>query len=224
VRRPAARSAPAAAEAAEAVEAAEEAPLPRWDTFAFFGWRGSRIDNEEYLSNRWDGRFVYGGTAGYYVTPNIKVEADLSLTSPSRFYQLQQVPWPGASYPFFARSDHRVVTASLGGTLIYQFFENASFHPFLGIGAGVITSRDRISRERQSQVLYRGPGFAQEVVVIAEAEMPHSRTDHHGRGVLVAGFKTYPGERVFFRSDVQWALGSGRDREISWRLGFGVDF
>ena len=63
------------------------------------------------------------------------------------------------TYPFFARSDHRVVTASFGGTLIYQFFENAGFHPFLGAGAGVITTRDRISRERQSQVLFRGPGL-----------------------------------------------------------------
>jgi hypothetical protein len=214
---------PAVPSAARAASVADEEPLPRWDTFVFLGWRGSRIDDTEYSSNDWDARFAYGVTAGYYLTPNIKAEADISLTSPSRFYQYEPVQVQGASYPFFARSDHRVVTASFGGTLIYQFFENASFHPFLGAGAGVITIRERISTDRQTQVFQRGPNIPPEVIVITQPST-RSHTDHHGRGLLIAGFKAYPGERVFFRTDVQWTVGSGRTRDVSLRIGMGWDF
>jgi hypothetical protein len=202
---------------------AVEESLPRWDTFGFIGWRGARGEDTYYSSYRWDARFAYGGAAGYYWTTNLKLEVDVSGTTPSRFYEYRQREYPGAPYPLFFRTEHRVVTGSLGGTLIYQFFENASFHPFLGAGVGVITIRDRVTTERQSQVFSRTPGGPVEVVVIAEAET-HDRTDNLGRGLIVAGFKAYPGERVFFRSDVQWSTGSRDGRDVTWRLGVGVDF
>jgi opacity protein-like surface antigen len=218
---PAAAQAPAGASASAA--AADE-PLPRWDTTGFLGWRGTRrVEPTEYNTNRWDARFVYGGTVGYYWTTNLKLEADVAGTSPSRYdtYEPHQVA--GATYPFFIRSDHRIVTASVGGSVIYQFFENASFHPFVGAGAAGVAIRERINTPRQSQVVSRGPNVPSDVVVISEAQ---SRQDNRSeaRGLIVTGFKAYPNERLFFRSDVQWSIGKGRLHEVTWRLGVGVDF
>jgi hypothetical protein len=203
--------------------AATEETLPRWDTFGFIGWRGATYDSNYFSGNQWDARFVYGGTAGYYWTPNLKLEADVSATSPSRFIEYSQRPVDGQTYPSFVPTEHRTVTASLGALAIYQFFENASFHPFLGAGASLITIRDRIRTERQTQTIRRTPNGPFEEIVIAEASS-RSDTRHLGRGLLVVGFKAYPGERWFFRTDVQWTPGAGSDREISWRLGAGLDF
>ncbi len=107
----------------------------------FFGWRGTRRV-EPPTTTRTDGTRGSSTAArsGYYWTTNLKLEVDVSGTSPSRYDTYEPHTVPGASYPFFIRTDHRVVTASLGGSVIYQFFENASFHPFVGAGAGV--SRD----------------------------------------------------------------------------------
>lgn len=215
----AAAQAPAGPSAAAAAE-----PLPRWDTTGFFGWRGARrVEPTEYNTNRWDARFVYGGTVGYYWTTNLKLEVDVSGTSPSSYDTYEPHTVAGAGYPFFIRSDHRIVTASFGGSVIYQFFENASFHPFVGAGAGWVTMRERITTPRQSQVVSRGPSGPYDVVVTSEART-RDRNDSEALGQIITGFKAYPGERVFFRSDVQWSIGAGRFNEVTWRLGVGVDF
>ena len=148
---------------------APEESIPRWDVGGFFGWRTARVDDTYNGSDRWDSRFVYGATAGYYLTPNIKAEVDVSLTPRSRYDEFLPRQVPGAPYPLYFRVDHRVVTTSVAGMLIYQFFENESFHPFLGAGAGVISIRDRITTARQSQVFTRTPGGPVEVVEISGA-------------------------------------------------------
>jgi hypothetical protein len=220
---PAAAQAPAQAPAGASAAAAAE-PLPRWDTTGFFGWRGTRrIEPTDYNPSRWDSRFVYGGAAGYYWTPNLKLEAEFEATAPSTYdtYASHQVP--GAAYPFFIRSEHRATTASLGGSVIYQFFENVSFHPFVGGGARWMAIRERITTARQTQVISRGPNGPYDVVVISE-EQSRQRDDSEALGQIIAGFKAYPGERVFFRSDVRWAVGAKRLHDLTWRLGVGVDF
>jgi hypothetical protein len=209
---------------ASASAAAASEPLPRWDTSGFFGWRGTRrVEPTEYNTSRWDSRFVYGGTVGYYWTTNLKLEVDVSGTSPSSYDTYEPHTVPGAGYPFFIRTDHRVVTASLGGSVIYQFFENASFHPFVGAGAEWVAIRERTTTPRQTQVMSRGPNGPYDVVVISEAQSGQ-RDYSEGQARIVTGFKAYPGERLFFRSDVQWSIGAGRLHELTWRLGVGVDF
>lgn len=211
-----------ASPSAPASASAEDEPLPRWDTTGFLGWRGTRVDTE-YNYRRWDSRLAYGGTLGYYWTTNLKLELDVSATTPSRYDTYEPHTIEGFGYPVFVRSDHRNVTASFGGLVIYQFFENASFHPFVGAGAAVQTMRDRISTARQSQTISRGVGGPYEVVVISEAQTGHhNETDAFGQ--IVSGFKAYPDERWFFRTDVQWSAGAGRFRDVTWRLGVGVDF
>jgi hypothetical protein len=214
---------PAPAPSAQSAQPTSEEQLPRRDAFGFIGWRGSSFDSSYFSGNEWDARFAYGGAFGFYVTPNLKLEADVSGTSPSRFVEYDQREVPGQTFPSFVPSEHRIVTASVGGLVIYQFFENASFHPFLGAGAGVITSHERIFTPRQTQTIRPTPNGPFETIVLAEEERS-TRDDHHGRGLLLVGFKAYPGERWFFRTDVQWTPGAGRDREISWRLGAGLDF
>jgi outer membrane protein W len=217
----AAAAAQAPRPAAPAPPAAEEA-VPRRDAFFFIGWRAATFDSSYFSGYEWDARFAYGGTAGYYLTPNFKLEADVSGTSPSRFTEYTERQIEGQPLPGFYPSEHRVVTASFGGLALYQFFENASFHPFLGAGASVITTRDRIFTPRQTRTI-TAPNRPPEVIVLAEETREH-RTDHHGRALVIAGFKAYPGERWFFRTDVQWTPNSGVKREISWRLGGGLDF
>jgi Outer membrane protein beta-barrel domain len=208
--------------AAPAPAAAEE-PLPRRDAFFYIGWRGATFDSNYFSGFEWDARLAYGATGGYYLTPNLKLEADVSGTSPSRFTEYTERPVEGQTYPSFYPSEHRAVTASFRGLVIYQFFENASFHPFLGAGAGVITTRERVFTPRQVQTFSRGPNSPPTPIVIVE-ERTENRTDHATRGLVIAGFKAYPGERWFFRTDVQWTPGVGLNRDITWRLGAGLDF
>jgi hypothetical protein len=219
---PAAAQAPAGGSASASASAE---PLPRWDTTGFFGWRGTRIVETDYNYRRWDPRFVYGGTLGYYWTTNLKLEVDVSATSPSSFYTFEPHTVQGVGYPFFIRSDHRATTTSFGGMVIYQFFENVGFHPYLGAGAGVIAIRESVTTQRQSQVVNRGTGSAGpfEVIVISE-ERTRRDDDVEPFAQMAIGFKAYPGERLFFRSDVLWSAGSGRFQDVTWRLGFGVDF
>jgi opacity protein-like surface antigen len=212
------------ASASASASAAEE-PIPRWDTAGFFGWRGTRVDEDEYNSRRWDARLFYGGTLGYYWTTNLKLELDVSGTAPSNYYTFEQHTVQGVGYPFYIRTDHRETTASFSGMVIYQFFDNVGFHPFLGAGAGVISIRERVTTPRQSQVVNRGSGVNGPFEVVVIAEERHERDDDvEPFGQIVAGFKAYPNERLFFRSDVLWSAGSPRFRDVTWRLGFGVDF
>jgi hypothetical protein len=217
---PAAAQQPAkpAASASDAVE-----PLPRWDTTGFIAWRGTRVVETDPSRRRWDARLVYGGTAGYYWTTNLKLEVEVSGTAPSDYYTFEPHLIDGVGYPLYIRSDHSTVTGSFGGRVIYQFFENVSFHPFVGAGAGWITARDRITTPRQSQPVRRTPDGPIEVVVISELQTRH-RSESDAFGQMIAGFKTYPGERWFLRSDVQWSVGASRFHEITWHLGVGVDF
>lgn len=202
--------------------AAADEPLPRFDTTGFVGWRGTKVDDTVYGSSQWDARFVYGGTLGYYWTTNLKLEIDLSATTPSNYETYEPHTIEGLGYPLFIRTDHRITTVSFGGLVIYQFFENVAFHPFVGAGAGVAAIRERVITPRQSQVISRAPNVF-DVVVIAEEQLSrHDRSE--GFGQVIVGFKSYPGERLFFRSDVLWSARSGRSHEITWRLGFGVDF
>jgi len=198
-------------------------PLPRWDAALFLGWRGTRISETEYYSDRWDGRMVYGGTAGYYWTTNLKLELDVSATPRSGYDTYEPRQFAGVSYPFYVRTDHRETTATVSGLVIYQFFENVGFHPFVGGGAGFMTSRERITTARQSQVVSRGPNGPFDVVVISEAET-RQENESDAVGQIVTGFKAYPGERWFFRTDVQWSIGADRLHDVSWRIGFGMDF
>lgn len=223
---PVGAQAPAAASASgsAASTAADAEPMPRWDTMGFFGWRGARrVEPTDYNPTRWDSRFVYGGTAGYYWTPNLKVEAEFSGTAPSTYDSYRSHQVAGAAYPFYIRSEHRATTASIGGSVIYQFFENVGFHPFVGGGAKWMAIRERIATPRQTQVISRGPSGPYDVVVITEGES-RQRNESEGLGQIIAGFKAYPGERVFFRSDVQWSVGRDRLHDVTWRLGVGVDF
>lgn len=199
-----------------------EEPLPRWDTSGFIGWRGARFEDTEYNSGRWDARFVYGGTLGYYWTTNLKLEVDVSGTSPSNYRTYESHTIEGVGYPLFIGTDHRITTASFGGLAIYQFFENVGFHPFVGAGGGVAAIRERVITQRQTQVIRRGPDVFDVVVVSEEQTSHHDRSE--GFGQVIAGFKAYPGERLFFRSDAVWSASSGGFREFTWRLGFGVDF
>lgn len=219
---PATASAPPAASAAAAAAAAE--PMPRWDTMGFFGWRGTRrIEPTEYNTNRWDARWVYGGTAGYYWTTNLKVEAEFSGSAPSTYDSYRSHQVAGAAYPFYIRSEHRATTASIGGSVIYQFFDNVGFHPFVGGGARWMAIRERIFTPRQTQTISRGPSGPFDVVVITEGES-RQRDDSEALGQIITGFKAYPGERLFFRTDVQWSIGRDRLHDVTWRLGVGVDF
>jgi hypothetical protein len=106
------------------------------------------------------------------------------------------------------------------GGLAYQFFENAWFHPFVGAGVAVVHETARAER------LPAEPRFVDSVrppVVLPELP-PIDRSTTVAHPFLTVGFKTYAGERVFFRSDLRVAASSDGAESITWRAGMGVDF
>jgi hypothetical protein len=163
-----------------------------------------------------------GGTVGYYLTPHLKPEIDVGGTGTTRYQTWREISVPGQQYPGYVTTDHRATAASVAGHLLYQFGENAYFHPFVGAGAALLATRDRQHTPLQHHTVRRPDGTFQEVLIAEPSDA--TTTTRDGAGLVIIGFKAYPSERTFMRSDLQWTLGSPRQRYVSWRIGIGMDF
>ena len=147
------------------------------------------------IDGAWDDRHdagTGGVAAGIHVTDRIKLELRGAFSGEATIYEQQPRPLPGQPFPTYELFQHKVSTATAGGGVHYQFFDNAWFHPHVGAGLELQHHRDRVNGE--------------------------TRVDWELRPYVATGFKWYVTERGFVRSDlrlttgnVAWTAGVGVD-------------
>ncbi len=203
--------------------AAQEAPLitltapdaPRWDVTGQAGWLGMDKSAVAPEWNDWSDAAAFSASLGYYWTPHLKLEADVTASNDGHVSVQQPLPSPGNPFPVYRYGEHRFRTTSAAGGLVYQFFENAGFHPFVGAGVEVTRERDELSLQQQTTCA-RTP---------CTTVLPVETTvSWRARPYLTTGFKAYVSERAFVRSDVTVTVWRNGGDAVRWRAGIGVDF
>ena len=111
--------------------------LPRWDVAGHVGWLGVNKSNTAPGWNQWYDVASFGSSLGFSWTHNVKIELDVSTTTKGDLFVQEQFLVPGESTPRFRFGEQRFRSTSIGGGLVYQFYENRWFHPFLGAGIEV---------------------------------------------------------------------------------------
>jgi hypothetical protein len=188
--------------------------LPRWDVAGHADWFGGNKSDVTLDGGNWYGAASLGASAGYYWTPHVKVEADVSATTEGKVFIYQQVPTQGL---FSRYGTQHVRSTSASGGLTYQFLENRWFHPFIGGGGEVVRETAR-TELREQMPCTRTPC---PLPVLLPTE---TTTSYHAHPFVATGFKAYMSPRAFFRSDVRVSLSTRAAEAVSWRAGFGVDF
>jgi opacity protein-like surface antigen len=204
--------------------AAQDAPIvslapgdpARWDAAVYAGWRG--VDKSDIAPewNEWYEAASFGASAGYYWTPHLKIELDVSATTDGTVLVQEQIVVPGAPFPLFRYGEHRFRSTSVSGGALYQFAENTWFHPF--VGGGVESVRERALLTVQEQPLCQR-------VPCAPVPLPgETSISYRARPFAAAGFKWYMTERAFFRSDIRSTFSTAGAEAVTWHAGIGVDF
>ena len=125
------------------------ASASRWDVSAHVVWLGERRPDPSIRWDQWFNVASGGGLVGYYWTPHLKTEFDISTSSEGERYSVEHIAIPGITTVLPLQRDHefRVTTGSAG--VIGQFFDNAWFHPFVGAGVELIREREHIETSLQ---------------------------------------------------------------------------
>lgn len=206
---------PAGAQGPPAVDLTAENPA-RWDAAGLTGWFGGNKEEHGADWDDWYDAATFGASVGYYWTPHLKLDLDLSTTTEGHVFVEEQFLFPGAPFPLVRYGEHRFTATTASAAALYQFFENVWFHPFAGGGLEAIRERSRAALQEQT-VCVRGP--------CAPIPMP-GETDvaYAVRPFATVGFKLYMSERAFIRSDVQTTFSTRGVETARWRAGIGVDF
>lgn len=166
---------------------------------------GRSADNhtaEAEFYDPWFESWTFGGTVGHYWTDNRKTELGFSTTGEPHESELSFV---GNGY-----IDRAVRRKTLSVVQTYQFFRNATFHPF--VGGGVAINWDRWQK---NTVVWDNNGPSR------TSSESFSRVS--ARPMAIGGFKAYFNERVFVRGDLSAAVGRRLD-SVEFRFGAGFDF
>jgi hypothetical protein len=194
------------------------ADLPRWDVSGDIGWLSSNKSEIGPDWNDWYDVLSAGGSAGYYVTPNLKAELRLAFSGEGSIYQEERIDVPGQAFPAFRLLEHHFRATTLRGGVAYQFFQNQWFHPHVGVGVEVARELDRTFAPAW-RVPSRDPGAP----LVIPAIDGGTTISWAVRPVVSTGFKWYVNERGFIRSDVSVAIGNKRAAQVMWTAGIGVD-
>lgn len=193
---------------------------PAWDVSAFVGWRAVRYRPFGYA--QFSNRTHAGLTAGYYWTSHVKTEAEIGWSSQSRLQAGHPVDYdiPGLSYRPMIWTEHAVQdTAVISLIGLYQFGEDAMFHPNVGVGVEMARTRDQTMTPPQSV----SPGGGRPDVVLVPERQTATDTRVTAHALVTAGFKYYATPRLFLRADLRGAMGK-TPGNISGRFGLGFDF
>ena len=181
------------------------------------GWLSSNKSEIAPDWNDWYDVASGGGSAGYYVTPNLKAEVRLAFSGEGSIFQEERVDVPGQAFPAFRLREHHFRTTTLRGGVAYQFFQNQWFHPHVGVGIEIARESDRMFAQE-----FRVPRQPGGTLVIPAVD-GGTTVSWAVRPVVSTGFKWYVNERGFIRSDVSVAIGNTRAADVVWTTGIGVD-
>jgi hypothetical protein len=209
-----------------AAEAAAQTPpkAPRWDVAAstgfFVGHPGDPPGSESF--DEWYNAATLGITAGRYLTSNLKLEGELTLSGEGSRYGVRLAPLPGIG-PYPVSVELLTRTNSGSAALVWQFFENQWVHPFLMAGATFDFDHESVHMWQQS---YFGtnPRVSGNEILVASERTENLGTTRRVRGLLGGGAKLYVSPSAFFRADARIGVGADAGGHVAFRLGFGVDF
>jgi len=201
-------------------QTAQTPSLPKWDFTAHADLFMARQKNEERCcSDDWYHVFAGGAGLGFYWTPNVKSEVDLSSALEGDVYVAEIVPVPNVAFAPHRVGRRHYRQTTLSATQVYQFYRNAWFHPMVGAGLDVQFER---ARARFEPLRVFRPDFRNsEIIQPEQIEPPTVRT--RLRPFVVTGFKAYASDHAFFRMDLKVAPVDDRS-QVSWRFGVGIDF
>lgn len=193
---------------------------PKWDAAVSVGWLGTNKSNIGTEFNRWYDTATVDAGAGRYLSPHVKIELDVAAAVKARVLGFEPAFIPESPYTYPRTREHTFQTVGVSGGLAYQFFENAWFHPFVGVGIAVIHETHRAERlpaEFRFVDVLRPPALL--------PELPRIDTSTTvARPLMTAGFKAYATERLFFRTELRVTASSDGAESVAWRGGMGVDF
>ena len=192
----------------------------RWDVAGHAGWLGAnKSDLFDTGWNDWYDAGEFGVSAGYYWTSHLKTEVAAATTTESQIFAYESLVLPGEPYPYQRSRQHFFRSTTVSGGASYQFFENAWFHPFLGVGVDVVRESTRVDMPYQFIPLRDGrpPLIFPAVKTDWEASVT-------ARPFATGGFKWYVSEHAFIRSDLRTSFSSNAGETVVWRAGVGFDF
>jgi len=177
---------------------------PRWDAAGQVAWLSGTQPSTPADFRGWFDAATIGATAGFYISPHLKVEGGIDTSTRGTFYTTERRPLPGSPFPMFVSSQHAVAVRTVSAVAAYQFFENTWVHPFVSGGAELARADDRIETLPD----------------------PHatSVTATTVRPTLGGGAKFYVSPRAFVRTDARWTFDRSGVARVSWRGGIGFDF
>lgn len=190
-------------------------PVAAGDASGLAGYLGSKKSFAVY--DDWDHSPYVGGSFGWYWTDHLKTEIEAGASARSEKYAFFSST---VGTRFINRqTTYHFSTRRLAVGQQYQFFRNAMFHPYVGVGLEL--TWEKTEQQDEAETIYD--------TATRQTVSTHVVTDHPDRTELVpraaaaAGFKAYMSEKTFFRSDLKLTFASGVE-EVLLRFGFGVDF
>jgi hypothetical protein len=209
-------AAPARAQERRSTVSIMPAGWSRWDAAGHVIWLGEHRPAGSFEWDRWFGVASGGGSVGYYWTPHLKSEFDLSTSSEGDTYSIELVPVMGSPTPLYLQRDHEIRFTTAAAGLTAQFFENAWFHPFVSAGMELVREREHVET--------LPPPVPPRGTTVAPTSASETRVSYGGRPYTSAGFKVYVSDRAFIRADVRTSWSTGGLAALGWRTGVGVDF
>jgi hypothetical protein len=217
-----------ALQAGVATGAAAQVPssttTPTFDATGSAGWffASPSTQPRDRYEDHWYGDSGYVGAAlGVYWTAHFKTEVEVGLSSEGEvFTSGAPVPLDGSGYVYPYVVTY-YATRTAGVAQVLQLGRNSWVHPFLGAGVAADWRRERVFSPEVTRVERTPAGFVDVVVRPALEVAPTTRV--HGRVYGLAGAKFYVTPRMFARTDLKLGVTDRLD-EVTWRLGFGVDF
>jgi outer membrane protein W len=194
----------AAAQSRPAIELTPASPA-RWDLAAHVGWLAVFTSQSDPYGDDTYNVASGGVSLGRYLTPHLKTELRVAMNGEGTLYRHEVLP--GVA-PGFRTTEHHVKTASAGAGLLYQFFDNQWFHPYVGGGFEVLREKDRAT------VLDGRVGTRTTLA---------SDVSHTARPFVATGFKWYVTERAFVRAGVQGSFFGRGTTRVTWTAAVGAD-
>lgn len=193
----------------------------RFDVAAHVGRQSVNRHGADQSWDRWYESASVALAAGYLWTPHLKTEVDVTRAGEARMSIPEMIPVPGQAYPYTRSRQHTFTTTTASGGVVYQFFENAWFHPFVGAGVSVRHERQRAGAEPgapeyriDSRLLIPALPARDALATSTVSARPFART----------GFKLYVSPRAFVRTDLDLSFSRRGSDAAVWRAGIGVDF